>query len=210
MTDALKQYLIQGSFALSEEKIAPILSFYELVLKENETQNLTRLTSPSDFYYGHVVDVLELLKSFQLQYPILDLGSGVGVPGILVALLADGEWVLAESEKRKAEYLQQAVLTFNLGSRVKVFPGRAETYLKGNSLPTVIARAVGPVERIYSWIRSCSTWNNLILFKGPGWTDEWADFQKGRYRRELSLEKEHLYTVGPENKSRRIVHLIRK
>ena len=107
--ELLKNLLAQNSDLLSEDALSRILEFYEIVLKENEVQNLTRLTSPEDFYQSHVRDVLELLKINRIQFPALDLGSGVGIPGLLAALIQPGAWILAESEKRKAEYLEKAV-----------------------------------------------------------------------------------------------------
>src|SRR5689334_13119039 len=84
-----------------------LVQFYRLVCEENSHQNLTRLISPEDFLRGHVLDVVELLKLNFLQYPALDLGSGLGVPGLLAALLYPEKWVLIESEGRKAEFLNR-------------------------------------------------------------------------------------------------------
>jgi 16S rRNA G527 N7-methylase RsmG len=81
--------------------------------------------------------------------------------------------------------------------------------LKTLQVESVVARAVGPVSRIYTWLRPCSTWNHLILLKGPGWPDEWAEFQKTSRRRELVIEREFGYSVGPEHKQRRILRLQR-
>ena len=208
--ETLGELLKQHLGILSEEKRSQILGFYDFVLKENQRQNLTRLTSPTDFYYGHVIDVLELLQTKMLAgEPALDLGSGVGVPGLLAGLIGDGTWVLTESEVRKREYLEKAVRFFNLKTRVTVAPGRAEEYLRRNTVKSVVARAVGPVSRIYGWVRSCSTWNTLILFKGPSWSEEWEAFLKTKFRNELIVDGQHSYLVGPEKKERRIVQLKR-
>jgi 16S rRNA (guanine527-N7)-methyltransferase len=196
----------------SEEVRQKICSFYEVVLKENQLQNLTRLISPSDFFYGHVVDVLEFIKVGRVGCPSMDLGSGVGIPGLLAALLTGEEWILSESEKRKAEYLQKAATTLGLSSQsLRVSSLRAEEYLKSNQVESIVARAVGPVERIYGWIRQCSTWNTLILFKGPSWEEEWERFQKTKHKSELKIAFEHAYSVQTDSeiKSRKIVYLSR-
>ncbi len=198
-TSRLRQILNEKT-ALTEEVKERVLSFYEFVQKENQAQNLTRLISPADFFQGHLLDVLELLHMECLVYPALDLGSGVGVPGLLASILMPKStsyaWILAESEARKAEYLERAVIHLNLVPHVTVFAGRAEAYLKQHTVESIVIRAVGPVSRIYPWLRSCSTWNNLVLFKGPGWEDEWSQFQKTKWRQELKLQKVHLYRAG--------------
>ncbi len=194
----LRQLLAQHPFALSQESVEKILEFYGIIQAENERQNLTRLLTPSLFFHGHVEDVLELLKWNRLQYPSLDLGSGVGVPGILAALISSGKWVLAESEKRKADYLARAVVQLELQEQVQVYSGRAENFLKDHRVNCVVVRAVGSLDRIYPLIRKCSTWNNLILFKGPAWKQEWESFQKGRWAKELVVQDQKSYLTGPQ------------
>lgn len=194
---------------LGNSEVERVIKYYQLVVQENEVQNLTRLVSPTDFLYGHVLDVRELLRSGQLKFPAMDLGSGCGVPGLLTALVSDGDWVLAEAEGHKAEFLRKASIECGVGSRVQVFRGRAEEFLKSSQVESIVARAVGPVERIYGWIRNCSTWNKLILLKGPGWEDEWQSFKVGRDRKKLVLKRSYEYSVGPDQKKRIIVELER-
>lgn len=193
---------------LSRTSLERVVQFYALVLKENETQNLTRLISPKDFLEGHVLDVKELLKSGFVSFPALDLGSGGGVPGLLAALIHENRWILSESEGSKAAFLKAAAEQLNL-KHVEVFSGRAEVFLAKEEVSSVVARAVGPVERIYSWIRPCSTWNKLVLMKGPGWTEEWKSFQASKRRRELEVSGEFQYSIGDPPKNLRIIQVKR-
>ncbi|MGZ3696977.1 MAG: 16S rRNA (guanine(527)-N(7))-methyltransferase RsmG [Bdellovibrionota bacterium] len=193
---------------LSEEKRGLIHRFRELVLDENERQNLTRITAPEDFYWGHVADVRTLLESGFLEYPALDVGSGVGVPGLLAALLDGQSWILSDSEGRKAEFLERAAKELGASS-IQVYPGRAEKLLEKTKVGAIVARAVGPVERMIAWFDPCSTWNTLILFKGPAWNEEWAEFQASRFRKTLQIERQVEYTVGKEAKKRILVRLKR-
>lgn len=198
-------------YTLSPESIQKVSQFYELLLRENEVQNLTRLISVQDFVEGHLVDVLELMKSgFLTHQAAIDLGSGGGVPGLLSALLDEKNWILVEAEKRKAEFLKAASEHLLLGEKVKVFPERIEEFLshQQDKCP-IVARAVGPVDRIYAWIRNCSTWNTLVLLKGPSWEMEWSKFQQTRYRKELIWTRTYDYTVGVDKKIRKIVELKR-
>ncbi|OFZ20126.1 MAG: hypothetical protein A2X94_09465 [Bdellovibrionales bacterium GWB1_55_8] len=185
-----------------------VVRFYDLLVEENSVQNLTRLTSPEDFLNGHLEDVLALLRSELLGPSAMDLGSGGGVPGLLAACLEERPWILVDSEKRKAEFLEKARSQLDL-PHVRVFHGRGEDVLLRTSADSIVARAVGPAERIFAWIGKCSTWNNLVLLKGPGWADEWGAFSRGRYRDKLKIGGEFEYAVGPELKQRRIVRLNR-
>lgn len=193
---------------LSAESVHKIVLFREKVLQENESQNLTRLLSPRDFVFGHVLDVKALLEFKALKFPAMDLGSGVGVPGLLSALLRPDIWILAESERKKADFLQKVVEEFTL-KHVRVFPGRGESFLKSERVGSIVARAVGPVDRIYGWVRNCSTWNNLVLFKGRGWKEEWISSKGLKSGRELSVSEDVEYSTWPERDPSRLVSLKR-
>ncbi len=195
---------------LSGDTKEGVLRFYSLLVEENERQNLTRLISPPDFKNGHVLDVLELHKTGWLTESVVDLGSGCGVPGLLAGLIEPREWTLVESEKRKAEFLERVVQELRLGARVKVRAERIEHYLKTSRADVIVARAVGSVERIYSWISKCSTWNTLLLLKGPGWEDEWARFQETRFKGELVVTGVYSYRILAEGPMRKIVKIERK
>jgi 16S rRNA (guanine527-N7)-methyltransferase len=194
---------------LTSEQFELIVKFRECVVEENKTQNLTRLTSPEDFLNGHVLDVKHLLESGLVDFPALDLGSGCGVPGLLSGLIHGDQWVVTDAEGHKAEFLRKTAEKLGDKSKIEVCFGRAETVLQSKRVESVVARAVGPVERIFSWLQNCSTWNTLVLLKGPGWKEEWEAFQKSKFRRDLSIDRSYTYTVGPEKKERIIVRLKR-
>lgn len=186
-----------------------VARFRERLEAENERQNLTRILGEDEFVEGHLLDCLELLRSGFLSFPAMDLGSGGGVPGLLAAALGSGPWVLVESEAAKAEFLSRTARELELDRQVSVFAERGGVVLRRVSVETVVSRAVGKVEKIFGWIGECSTWNTLVLLKGPGWETEWAEFQRSKHRRRLRLQGEHRYTVGAEAKRRVIVRLTR-
>jgi 16S rRNA (guanine(527)-N(7))-methyltransferase RsmG len=197
---------------LNSEQIERVVSFREEVLKENEVQNLTRLLSPRDFLDGHVLDSIHLKKSGFVSYPALDLGAGMGVPGFLTALIygvsVSETWVSCDSEAMKTAFTQRALEHFQL-ENVTTTSQRAEDYLDTHAVDSVIARAVGPISRIYTWLERCSTWNKLVLLKGPKWEEEWTEFDRGTRKGKLTLAGEYRYEVGAEKKKRLIVRLER-
>ncbi len=90
MNDSKKfRTLLEAGFGASvgPEILERVVIFREEILKENEVQNLTRLLSPQDFFEGHIEDVIHLERSGFLGFPALDLGAGMGVPGVLHALI---------------------------------------------------------------------------------------------------------------------------
>ncbi|MBC7384655.1 MAG: class I SAM-dependent methyltransferase [Cryobacterium sp.] len=207
------EILLRGLGEFDENQISRIADFRDEVVLENSFQNLTRLLTPADFFEGHVLDVVELKRSGLLSFPALDLGAGMGVPGLLYALiygLNSHETIIScDSEKMKADFSQKMIDQFAIKAIISVH-SRAETYLSSHSVDTIFARAVGPVGRIHGWIEECSTWNKLLLMKGPKWEEEWSEFRKTSRGKRLNLGREHRYKVGLLEKSRVLVELIRK
>jgi 16S rRNA (guanine(527)-N(7))-methyltransferase RsmG len=199
-----------SDLALSEDQAGRAALFAHILHRENEAQNLTRILGPKEFVEGHLRDVMELLGAPTLGRRILDVGSGSGVPGLLAAALcadSDRIWFLTESEKMKADYLRRAQEELGL-VRVAVLGKRAEEVVGVVNPDTVIARAVGTVEKVAGWIWSCSTWNNLILFKSRGWSEEWREAQSARHGKKLTIIHTHEYSS--EEKKRLLVTLKRK
>ena len=195
---------------LSVEQIGKAAHFAEILHDENKVQNLTRIIGPEEFYLGHLLDVIELFKQEGLGNRVLDLGSGGGVPGLLAAALDENtsrEWLLVDSELSKADFLSRSVSILGL-ERVKVCSDRVENVIKLLNPDTVIARAVGTVDKISAWIWNCSTWNNLILFKSRGWVQEWAAAKDSRFGKKLTVTHSHEYSS--DEKYRVLVTLKRK
>lgn len=99
----------------------------DLVIKANETTNITRIVSRETAQILHVEDSLSALLEFNAAPEGLygDLGSGAGFPGIPISIETGRETVLVESVKKKAKLLEEFINELGL-SCVTVFPGRAE------------------------------------------------------------------------------------
>ena len=106
---------------------------------------------------------------------LLDVGSGGGLPGIVIAIARpDIEVHLLEATGKKARFLQE--VTAALGLRVEVHHGRAEDLVSGPLLGTfevVTARAVAPLDRLAAW---CAPYlapgGTLHAIKGERWSEE--------------------------------------
>jgi 16S rRNA (guanine527-N7)-methyltransferase len=194
--------------SFSEDINSAIKAYWDMVLEESKTQNLTSDLEWSVFLHKHMRDVVELENSQLLEFPSLDLGSGGGLPGLVHAIISPAShWVLTESEGRKADFLKRAVEALGLASRVTVYSGRAENYLARNQVGSVCVRAVGSIEKIFGSIRNCSTWNSLVLLKGPKWDDEYSEFKKRTISKELKEAGTHIYQLSTGDPNRIIIKL---
>lgn len=189
----------------NDTKIDSVLSYRDLLIEENKTQNITRIINDEDFYYNNFLDCHNLIESGFIEkgIPAIDLGSGGGVPGLLCALLSDKEiWVLSESEKKKTEFLKRAISELGVSNRVSATSERAETFLgkKGCKGHQIISRAVGSISKIEYLLFKCSTWNTITLFKGPGWDKEWTEYL-GKFKKpRVTLLGKHDYPAGEKKR----------
>lgn len=205
-----KAAIKRANLGLEAQQIQKALEFAAILYRENQLQNLTRISGPDDFVYGHLLDVVKLFHVEQLGARVLDIGSGSGVPGLLAATIdLDPKriWFLCDSEKSKAEYLKLAASELGL-SRVAVFDKRADEVCGLVNPDTITARAVGKLEKIAAWIWNCSTWNNLILFKSKGWEEEWKEAQLSKFGKKLTVSQSIEYSS--QDKFRLLINLNRK
>ena len=144
-----------------------LTAFRDLLLRWNATINLVAAKSAAEIDSRHIADSLQLVPLLPAQGPIADLGSGGGLPGIvLAAALPEREVHLVESDRRKAAFLIEAAGTLRL-PRVTVHPRRIEQA----SLPpiaAVTARALAPLPVLLG---------HAARFLAPGGV---AVFPKGR------------------------------
>ena len=184
------------------ESTSLITRYYATLSAENAQQNLTRLTEPLDYLEGHVLDVLHLQKSGFLRPDTsrpFDLGSGGGIPGILHAILFGRAWVVCDAEKSKARFLGDVIRDYSLVGSESV-DSRAEEWLSTHEVSQICVRAVGKVAKLYGWLQPCSTWNQMILFKGPNWKQEWKEFQVTSQRNRLRISGEYSYRSGEKER----------
>ena len=103
-------------------------AFFCLLSEENQRFNLTGYKNVGDFVDYHLLDTMTLLRNLEIptRAIVTDVGSGAGVPGLLLKLLRpDLNLILIESIKKKASFLEKAAREFHLSDCV-VLCDRAE------------------------------------------------------------------------------------
>lgn len=101
----------------------------------------------------HLLNCASLIRWLPETGPVVDLGSGAGLPGIVLAICRpDLEIVLLEPSLRRSDFLSEAVAELGLG-RVQVVRARAEDYggQADGVAEVVVARAVAPLVRLIGW-----------------------------------------------------------
>ncbi len=133
MTDELSYLKLKLDclqISLTEEQIAKMLEFKELVLKKNKVMNLTAITESEKFIDLHIIDSLTVLKFIPNGASVIDVGSGAGFPGIILKIAApEAQITLLDSLNKRTDFLNESVSELHL-SGVSVLNGRAEELSK--------------------------------------------------------------------------------
>lgn len=202
----LRQIIERNWHELAPEKVEKLVLHYDLILEENKIQNLTRLTDPEDYFWNQLWDVREFVSHPELRKAKnLDIGSGSGHPGIPLAIASGGKWTLAESEKRKADFLSRVAEKLAL-TDVSVVPGRAEVFLRSHRVDLMTAKAVANTEKLVTTFGKCSTWNIFVLFKSGNFRQEWESALQPAQRVGLKLVNEYAYRANEKDRTLAVIH----
>ena len=169
-------------------------AFVGFLRREALSQNLIAASTLDGIWNRHVVDSAQLLKLLPAETPIdgnwIDLGSGAGFPGIVVAILSRHNVTLVESRGRRIDYLQRAISLLDLEGRVKL-AGMPLERLETAAYSVISARAFAPLPRLFELGARFSTDKTIwLLPKGRNAVKEWEEVQpawNGSFRIEPSV-----------------------
>lgn len=173
--EAAARAWIDHSFAPTASQWQRLERFATLLVAENERQNLIAASTVPALWVRHIADSAQLLTFDTRDGDGLwiDLGSGPGLPGLVIAILSARPMLLVESRKRRCDFLRAAVADLNLG-HVEVAEARIEA-VETRSAATISARAFAPLDRLIALSRRFSTKSTRwILPKGRNAVKELA------------------------------------
>jgi 16S rRNA (guanine(527)-N(7))-methyltransferase RsmG len=106
---------------LSDQVIARLADYYELVQEHNPLLHLVGPCSPEEFVIRHILESLTLLEHLPNGAKFADVGAGAGLPSIPCLLVRkDLKAVLIESKEKKAKFLDLAVETLDISTQANV------------------------------------------------------------------------------------------
>ena len=164
-------------------------AFAALLREESERQNLVSKASLDQLWLRHIADSAQLLRfAPSPKASWVDLGSGAGFPGLIVAALHQGPVTLVEERRLRVEFLRRAAST--LGVAVEIIARKAER-IPPRPFDVISARAFAPLPRLLELGTGFSTTNGVwILPKGRNAETELAALDsswQGVFRLEPSI-----------------------
>ena len=135
--------------------------FVALLREENRKQNLVSRASLDQVWARHIADSAQLLRfAPSPDADWLDLGTGAGFPGLIVALLHRGLVTLVEERRLRSDFLRRAAET--LGVEPEIVAAKAER-IPPRPFGVISARAFAPLERLLGLATAFSTTNTVWL-----------------------------------------------
>jgi 16S rRNA (guanine527-N7)-methyltransferase len=172
--DAAREW-IGSAFTPTADQGARLDRFVDLLIAESAQQNLIAASTIPTMWVRHIADSAQLLALDTRDGDGLwiDLGSGAGLPGIVVAILSARPMLLVESRKRRCDFLRSVVADLGL-AHVEVAEAPLER-IETRPAATISARAFAPLDRLVDLSARFSTESTRwLLPKGRNTVKELA------------------------------------
>lgn len=153
--------------AVPRETLQRLDLFVAHLREENERQNLVSKASLDHVWSRHILDSAQLLRFAPPDAETwLDLGTGAGFPGLVIAAIAPLRVTLVEARKLRVDFLRRAATEMGIHSKIEILCAKAEA-VPARPFDVISARACAPLERLLAIGSRFSTDKALwILPKG--------------------------------------------
>ncbi|MCF8026669.1 MAG: 16S rRNA (guanine(527)-N(7))-methyltransferase RsmG [Desulfobacteraceae bacterium] len=200
----MDRLLRQCKIELPQNRLQILWQYHNLLRRYNPELNLTRIHSFENMVLKLYADSILPAGLIELPSPLLDVGTGAGMPGIpLKTARPDIEIVLAESRGNRVEFLKKAIAELAL-SGISVY-GHAVTPDYEEPFDAIITRAVEHMGKTLERVHGCLSRGGLAVFmKGPECEEEISETKealKKRYR----LARDIAYKIPQTPHQRRLV-----
>jgi 16S rRNA (guanine527-N7)-methyltransferase len=179
---------------LSTEQRQCLSTYLDRLLAVNEDMNLTAIVDREEAWQRHIVESLRVLHLFGHAPNLVDVGSGGGLPGLVIAIARPQLKVtLLEATEKKARFLEQTAKTLGL-TNVRVLAERAELAAAAGSqlrehFEIVTARAVAPLRVLLELtVPFLKVGGRLVAIKGERAEVELAESSEAQRLLGVTLE----------------------
>ena len=165
-----KKYQILDKFNVSRETFYLLEHYKHIVIEKNSKINLISRKNSDDFMIRHIIDCAQAIDFIDLNKKICtDLGSGAGLPGVVIAILLKGKKIkismnLYEKSHHKSIFLEEVKEKLKLNLRIF----KKDLFKEKNlTSGTIIARAFKPLPIILQIVeKNFKNYSNLVVFMG--------------------------------------------
>ena len=160
----------------SPDRLVLAERYADLLATEGVLRGLIGPREAPRLWDRHLLNCAVLGEAVPSQASVADVGSGAGLPGLVLAIARpDIRVTLVEPLLRRTRFLDEVVASLGLADQVEVRRGRAEELAGADRFAVVTARAVAPLERLLGWCMPLVAPDGVLLaMKGSGAAEEVA------------------------------------
>ena len=200
-----------------KQKSSTLLAYLDLVLVRNEHINLTAVRDPGEALVKHVLDSLAIidLPEYKEAEKIIDVGTGAGFPGALLAIVSpEKDFTLLDSTLKRLRVIDEFAQTLNI-SNLQTVHARAEEISKkpeyNGAFDVCVSRAVANLEKLSGWcLPFVRKGGSFIAYKGENYDEELAQASRILKKNKARLSYIESYKDVPEDISGHVLLIISK
>ncbi|MDA1041211.1 MAG: 16S rRNA (guanine(527)-N(7))-methyltransferase RsmG [Planctomycetota bacterium] len=189
---------------VSPDALPPLAAYAERLWAWNEKLNLTRHTDAATFVTRDVADVVAIAPHLAVGERVLDVGTGGGVPGVVLAILRPDLHVeLCDSVGKKARAVRAIGEEIGLPLPVHEAAGQAVVAKRPGAFDTLVIRAVAPLVKLLGWFEPVAhTYGRLLVIKGPRWEEEKGEARHRGFVKKVRIRRLAAWPLpGGDNES---------
>lgn len=198
----LTEAIARMGLTVPDEAVEPLDRYCQLLWEWNEKINLTRHTTYDRFVERDLLDSLRLAELLAEGEDVLDVGTGGGVPGVLLAILRpDLNVHVCDSVAKKSRVVDDMVQ--RLGLPIAVHAARVQIVVDDLRYHSLVTRAVGSISQLLGWVQEYwMNFDRLLAIKGPRWVAERGEARHRGLMADIHLRKLVEYPMpGTESNS---------
>lgn len=198
----LQKGITELGLEISEDKQACLMAYLEQLIKWNKAYNLSGIKDPEKMVSIHLLDSLSILPLVKGNL-ILDVGTGAGLPGFVLAICCpEQNFLLLDSNGKKTRFMFQTATMLGL-KNIKVLNCRIEDFKSEEQIDIVLSRAFSSLTQYITWIQHLlSKKTRIFAMKGT-----YPDSEIAELPANYSLLASHVLQVPEEDGERHLLEI---
>ena len=153
---------IVSEFVLNKTQVDKLDFYLSSIIKHNKHTNLIGKSTIENIWDRHVLDCLQLTKHIaNKKLRILDLGTGAGLPGVLLSIAGHQKVLMVDSVKKKTDFVRKIIKDLSLTAKIQ---NKRIEKPPTSQHDIVVSRALAPLVKLLTYARMYSNKNTTLLF----------------------------------------------
>ena len=153
---------IVSCFNLNKTQVEKIEFFIISIINYNQHTNLVGKSTIENFWDRHVLDCLQLTKYINnKKLKILDLGTGAGLPGVLLSIVGYQNLLMVDSIKKKTDFVKKIIKELSLSAKIQ---NKRIEKAPISQHDIIVSRALAPLTKLLTYARMYSNKNTTSFF----------------------------------------------